>query len=122
MRSRIDGGGVAGDHAGLHAGLAEDRHGGDVADLGDLLEDQRGIQDRQAEPAVFLGDRHAEDAERGEFAHVLPGEAAVHPAAGLGLELGLRQVAHRGDHLPLFRADVEIHAVGVPLVAYWRAV
>ena len=45
------------------------------------------------------------------------GKRAVHPAAGLGLELGLRQIAHRGEHLPLFGADVEVHAVGVPVVA-----
>ena len=48
------GGGVAGDHAGLYAGFAEHGHRGDVTDLGDFLEDQRGVQDGEAEAAVFL--------------------------------------------------------------------
>ena len=74
------GGRVAGDHAGLHAGLAQHGHRGDVVDLGDLLQDQRGVQDRQAKAAVFLGHRHAQHAEFGELLHVLPGERAVHPA------------------------------------------
>ena len=38
----------------------------DVADLGDLLEHQRGVEHRQAEPAIFLRHRHAEHAELGE--------------------------------------------------------
>ena len=33
---------------------------------------------------------------------------SIHLAGG-GLELGLRQVAHGGDHLALLRADVEVH-------------
>ena len=115
MRSLDRGGRVAGDHAGLHAGLAQHRHRGDVADLGDLLEDQRGVEDRQAEPAVFLRHRHAEHAELGELLHVLPRERAVHPAPGLGLELGLRQLAHRGDHLALFGGDSEIHVADNPV-------
>ena len=71
---------VFGDDAGLHPRLAQHRHRRGVADLGDLLEHQRGLEDRQAEPAILLRHRHPEHAEAREVADVLPGEGAVHPA------------------------------------------
>ena len=64
---------VGRDHAGLHPGLAQHRHRGDVADLGDLLEDQRGVEHRQAHAAVFLRHRHAEHAEARELAMLFHG-------------------------------------------------
>jgi mRNA degradation ribonuclease J1/J2 len=62
MRCRMAGGAVGRDHAGLHARFAQHRHGGDVADLGDLLEDEGGVEYRQAQSAIFLGHGHAEHA------------------------------------------------------------
>src|SRR6185369_11009559 len=40
------------DDAGLHTGLAEGRHRGHVTGFGNLLEHQRGVEDRQAQPAI----------------------------------------------------------------------
>ena len=51
------------DDPGLHPDLAEHRHRGHVAGLGDLLEHERGVEHRQAEAAILLGHRHAEHAE-----------------------------------------------------------
>ena len=45
------------------------------------------------------------------------GKRAVHPASGVGLELGLRQLADGGDHLALFGADVEVHCPAIPCAA-----
>ena len=69
---------VGRDDPGLHADLAEHGHRRHIADLGDLLEDEGGIEDREAETAVLFRDRHPEDAQLGERAHVLPREGAVH--------------------------------------------
>ena len=105
---------IAGDDPGLHAGLAQHRHRRHVVDLGDFLQDQRGIEDRQAEAAVFLRHRHAQHAELGELASCSPrGTCRPSSASRAGLEFGLRQRPHRGDHLPLLRADLEVHG-GVP--------
>jgi hypothetical protein len=38
--------GIFGDHTGLYAGLPQDGHRGRVADLGDLLENQRRLENR----------------------------------------------------------------------------
>ena len=51
---------VTGNDAGLHARLPQHGHGGHVVDLGDFLQNQGGVEDRQAEPAIFLGHRHPE--------------------------------------------------------------
>ncbi len=59
----IASGRIGRDDAGLHADLAQHRHGGDVADLGDFLEHQRGVEHRKSGAAIFLRHRHAEDAE-----------------------------------------------------------
>ena len=68
---------VVRDDAGLHPDLAEHRHRGHVAGLGDLLQHQRGVEHRQPEPAIFLRHRHAEHAQLGERLHVVPRERAV---------------------------------------------
>ena len=87
------------DDAGLRADLAEHRHRRHVADLGDLLEDERGVEHRQAEPAIFLRHRHAEHAQFGERLHVLPGKRAVLVARRALAELALRQLADRARRI-----------------------
>ena len=84
---------VGRDDPGLHADLAEHRHRRHVAGLGDLLEHERGVEDRQPEPAILLRHRHAEDAQFGERAHVLPRKGAVHVAQRARPEFALREVA-----------------------------
>ena len=78
---------------GLHADLAQHGHRGHIADLGDLFEDECGVEHRQAETAIFLRNRHPEDTQFGEGAHVLPREGAVHVLVGARPKLALRQVA-----------------------------
>ena len=95
----------------LVAGFAQRRHGGDVTGLGDLLEQQRRIEHRQAKAAIFLRHRHAEHAEPGELLHVVPREGAVHVFLRVGLEFSLRQVAHRGYHAPLLSGELKIHCL-----------
>src|SRR5262249_56074438 len=90
-------GGGGREEGGLPPDFAEDRHRGHVTGLGDLLKHERRIEDRQAEAAIFLRHRHAENAQLGERLHVVPWEGAVHPAARALAELALRQVAH-GRH------------------------
>ena len=104
---------VGRDHAGLHAGLAEGRHRGHVAGLGNLLEHQRGIEYRQTKAAIFLGHRHAEHADLGELLHVVPGERAVHVFWRVGLELALSEFSHRGDHPPLLFGELEVHCLSL---------
>ena len=87
--------------AGLDTDLAEDGHRRHIAGLGDLLEDERGVEDRQAEPAILLRHRHAEDAQLRQWLHVVPREGAVHPARGALAELALRQLAHGRDKTAL---------------------
>ena len=99
------------DDAGLHADLAEHRHRGDVAGLGDLLEHQRGVEDRQAETAIFLRHRHAEHAQFGELFHVVPRKRAVHPARRALAELALREGAHAPDELALLVGQGREHEV-----------
>ena len=79
--------------------LAEHGHRRHIADLGDLLEDEGGVEDRQPETAVLFRDRHSEDAQLGESAHVLPREGAIHIFERARPELALRQVTD-GLHKP----------------------
>ena len=104
---------VGRDHAGLHAGFAKGRHRRDVAGLGDLLEQQRGVEHGEAEAAIVLRHGHAEHADLGELPHVLPGKGAVHVALRIGLELALRKLAHRGHHAPLLSGELEVHDVSL---------
>ncbi len=91
----------------------EHRHRGDVAGLGDLLEDQRGVEHRQAETAIFLRHRHAEHAQLGELFHVVPRERAVHPARRALAELGLREGADGLDELALLVGQGREHGGGL---------
>ena len=102
---------VGRDDPGLRADLAQHRHRGDVADLGDLLEDQRGVEHRQTQPAIFLRHRHAEHAEAGQRLHVLPGKGAVLIARRALAEFALRQLADRRDKLALLVAEGWEHGV-----------
>jgi hypothetical protein len=98
---------MGGDDAGLHADLAQHRHGGDVASLGDLLEHERGVEDRKLRAAIGLGHRHAEHADLGETADIVPGERAVHVLQAARLELALRELADGGDDALLLVAELE---------------
>ena len=94
QNARLDRFGRVGrDDPGLHADLAEHRHRRHIAGLGDLLEDERGVEDRQPQPAIFLRHRHSEDAQFGESAHVFPRKGAVHVAQRVRPEFALREVA-----------------------------
>ena len=86
---------VGGDDAGLGPDLAQDRHRRHVAGLGDLLEDQGGVEDRQPQPAIFLRDRHSEHAQPGESPHVLPWKGSIHVSQRARAEFRLRKLAHR---------------------------
>ena len=95
----LDGlGRVRRDDPGLHADFAQHRHRGHVAGLGDLLEDQRGVEHRQAEPAIFLRHRHAEHAELRERASCCPTETCRPCTSGVRLEFILCELAHRVHH------------------------
>jgi len=86
---------------------------GAMADLGDLLEDQRGVEHRQAQPAIFLRHRHAEHPETGQRLHVFPGKRAIHIFLRVGLELPLSEVAHRHYHPPLLFGELEVHCLSL---------
>ncbi len=100
-----DSGRIGGNHPGLHPDLAEDCHRRRVADLGDLFEDEGGVKDGQAKPAIFLRHSHAEHPELGEPAQVLPGKGAVHPAWRTLAEFALGQVAHGRDKTALLLGE-----------------
>ncbi len=53
-----------------------------VTDLGDFLQHKCRFEHREAEAAVFLRHRHAQNADFGEVANVLPRERAVHVFQG----------------------------------------
>ncbi len=95
------------DDAGLHADLAEHRHRGDIAALGDLLEHQRGIEHRELGTAIGLRHRHAEHADVGQAADVLPRKRAVHIGEPARLELALGELAHGSDDLLLLVGQLE---------------
>src|SRR6185437_7049402 len=72
-----------------------------VAGLGNFFEHERGVENRQAEPAILLRHGHAENAQFGERLHIVPREGAVHPARGALAELALRQFADGRDKTAL---------------------
>jgi len=94
--ARLDGARRVGcDDPGLHADLAEHRHRRDVAGLGDLLEHESSVEDRQSEPTILLRHRHPEDSQIGEGTHVFPREGPIHIARRARPKFALRQVADR---------------------------
>ena len=92
---------IGGDDAGLDADLAQHRHRGHIATLGDLLEHQRGVEDGELGSAIGLRHRHAQHAQVGEAADILPGERAVHVGEPARLELALGELADGADDLLL---------------------
>ena len=100
---------VMGNDAGLHAGFTQYRHGGHVIHLGDFFEDQRGIKNGKAKPAIFFRHGHAKYAKSGELLDIRPGKGAIHPFRRILFEFFLRQFPDSGDHFPLFSADFEFH-------------
>ena len=100
---------VMGNNAGLHTGFTKYRHGGDVIHLGDFFEDQSGIKNGKAKPAILFRHGHAEHAKPRELFDIRPGKGAIHPLRRILLEFTLRQFPDSGDHFPLFSADFEFH-------------
>jgi hypothetical protein len=95
------------DDAGLHADLAQDSHGSDVAALGDLLEHQRGLEHGELRAAISLRHGHAENAELGEARDILPGKRAVEIFEAARLEFALGELAYRRDDAPLLVRELE---------------
>ena len=58
---------ISGDDAGLDPSLTERRHRGNVTAFGNLLQNERGIEDRQAEPTILLRHRHTEHPSSASF-------------------------------------------------------
>src|SRR5579871_6230278 len=97
------------DDASLHADLAQCRHGGDVASFGDLLQHQRRVEHGCSEPAIWLRDCHAENAEFREPLHVLPRKGAVEVFDRARLELRVCEFADCRHNAALFLRDFEEH-------------
>src|SRR5215469_7305535 len=87
-------GGVGRDDPRLHPDLAEHGHRRHIADLGDLLEHECGIEYREPETPIRLRYGHTEDPQTRKCLHVLPRKAAVHVFERARPKFALRQIAN----------------------------
>src|SRR3546814_5887640 len=81
----------------LDTNLAHQGHGGGIAVLGDLLDDQCRVEHGQVRAAVFLGNRHAQYTDFGQIAQVVPRKGAVQVFHGPATEIVATPLANGYD-------------------------
>ena len=96
-------------HAGGTGGGFEDRPGGHLGCLGQLFDDDEGVDQRPAHPAVLLGKGYTEESEFAEALPLFAGEvdAGRVPFLGAGRVHIARQVSCQGAELALLLGQGE---------------